>query len=96
MAETAENLADKYKIPREEVDRYAFTSQMRARDGWAPASYADEVIPVPIRNRKTKQNDDWMADEHMRPETTLEGLASLAPYFKKDGVVTAGKRVGHL
>ena len=94
MAETAENLADKYGISRAEVDAYALTSQQRAKAGWDGGWFADEVAPVPIRNRKTKQDDPWGADEHMRPDTTAEGLAKLAPYFKKDGVVTAGNASG--
>jgi acetyl-CoA acyltransferase 2 len=94
MAETAENLADKYSIPRNEVDAYALCSQMRAKEAWATGGFKDEITPVPIPNRKTKQTDAWAADEHMRPETTAEGLARLAPYFKKDGVVTAGNASG--
>ncbi len=53
-------------------------------------AFKDEVVPVTIRNRKTRQDEPWTADEHMRPDTTAEGLAKLPPYFKKDGVVTAG------
>jgi len=94
MAETAENLADKYQISRAEVDAYALTSQQRAKAGWEGGVFADELAPVPIRNRKTKQDEPWAADEHMRPDTTAEGLAKLAPYFKKDGVVTAGNASG--
>jgi acetyl-CoA acetyltransferase family protein len=94
MAETAENLADKYSIPRNEVDAYALASQQRAKAGWASGAYQDEITPVPIPNRKTRQTDSWAADEHMRPETTAEGLAKLPPYFKKDGVVTAGNASG--
>jgi acetyl-CoA acetyltransferase family protein len=94
MAETAENLAEKYSIPRSEVDCYALLSQARAKAGWASGVFKDEVIPIPIRNRKTKQDEPWAADEHMRPETTAEGLAKLPPYFKKDGVVTAGNASG--
>jgi acetyl-CoA acyltransferase 2 len=94
MAETAENLADKYKISRAEVDAYALTSQQRAKAAWDGGWFADELAPVPIKNRKTKQDEPWAADEHMRPETTAEGLAKLAPYFKKDGVVTAGNASG--
>ena len=56
--------------------------------------FEQEIIPVPIRDRKTKQDVSWRADEHMRPETTLEGLAKLPPYFKKDGLVTAGNASG--
>jgi acetyl-CoA acyltransferase 2 len=94
MAETAENLADKYKISRAEVDAYALTSQQRAKAAWDGGWFADELAPIPIKNRKTKQDEPWAADEHMRPETTAEGLAKLAPYFKKDGVVTAGNASG--
>jgi acetyl-CoA acetyltransferase family protein len=94
MAETAENLADRYGIVREDVDAYAAGSQQRARDAWASGVFDDEVIPVTIRNRKTKQDEPWRADEHMRPDTTPEILAKLPPYFRKDGVVTAGNASG--
>jgi acetyl-CoA acyltransferase 2 len=94
MAETAENLADKYGITRQEVDAYALRSQRAAKAAWDSCSMKDEVVPVPILNRKTRQAEPWMADEHLRPETSLEGLAKLAPYFKKDGVVTAGNASG--
>jgi acetyl-CoA acyltransferase 2 len=94
MAETAENLADKYSIARKDVDAYALCSQMRAKQGWASGAFKDEITPVPILNRKTKQTDAWGGDEHMRPDTTAEGLAKLPPYFKKDGVVTAGNASG--
>lgn len=94
MAETAENLATRYGLSRAEVDAVALSSQQRARDAWAGGAYADEIAPVPLLNRKTKQAEPWAADEHMRPETTAEGLAKLAPYFKKDGVVTAGNASG--
>ncbi len=94
MAETAENLATRYGLSRADVDAVALASQQRARDAWAAGGYADEIAPVPILNRKTKQAEPWAADEHMRPDTTAEGLAKLAPYFKKDGVVTAGNASG--
>jgi acetyl-CoA acyltransferase 2 len=94
MAETAENLADKYHLSRADVDAYALTSQQRAKAAWDGGCLADELAPVPIRNRKTRQDEPWAADEHMRPDTTAEGLARLSPYFKKDGVVTAGNASG--
>ncbi|MFN8652081.1 MAG: acetyl-CoA C-acetyltransferase [Gemmatimonadales bacterium] len=94
MAETAENLATDYKISRAAVDEYALCSQQRARDAWSAGAFADEVVPVPVMNRKTKQPEPWAADEHMRPDTTSEGLAKLPAYFKKDGVVTAGNASG--
>ncbi len=94
MAETAENLADKYKLTRREVDEYALLSQQRAKRAWDEGVFAPEVIPVPVKNPKTRQVEDWAADEHMRPETTIEGLTKLPPYFKKDGFVTAGNASG--
>jgi len=94
MAETAENLADKYGIAREDVDAYALRSQQAAAAGWSGGHFADEVIPVSVKNPKTRQKEDWAADEHMRPSTTAEALAKLPPYFKKDGVVTAGNASG--
>ncbi|HXE57363.1 MAG TPA: acetyl-CoA C-acyltransferase [Gemmatimonadales bacterium] len=94
MAETAENLAEKYRISRQEVDEYALASQQRAKAAWDSGAMREEIAPVPIMNKKTRQTEEWGADEHMRPESTLEGLAKLPPYFKKDGVVTAGNASG--
>ena len=94
MAETAENLVTKYKISRLAVDCYAARSQLCAAQAWESSAYASEVVPVPIQNRKTRQTENWAADEHMRPGTSPEALAKLPPYFKKDGVVTAGNASG--
>lgn len=94
MAETAEGLAEKYRLTRREVDEYALASQQRAKRAWDDCVFEHEVIPVPITDRKTKKTGDWRADEHMRPDTTLEVLLSLPPYFKKDGLVTAGNASG--
>jgi acetyl-CoA acetyltransferase family protein len=94
MAETAENLGEKHQLTRQEVDEYALTSQQRAKRAWDEGVFADEVIPVPIRDRRTRSTVDWAADEHMRPDSTLDGLLALPPYFKKDGLVTAGNASG--
>ena len=94
MAETAENLAEQYRVGREAVDCYAALSQTRAREAWARGDYADEVVPVMLQDRKTREPRPWAADEHMRPDTTPEALAKLPPYFRKDGVVTAGNASG--
>jgi acetyl-CoA C-acetyltransferase/acetyl-CoA acyltransferase 2 len=92
MAVTAENLAVKYGITREQADELALSSQKR----WAAASessrFADEIAPYDI---VTKKGTTTVArDEHPRPQTTLETLAKLPPVFKKDGVVTAGNASG--
>jgi len=94
MAETAENLADQYQLSRADVDEYAARSQRLAKQAWDACVFEEEVIGIPIKDRKTKQMVSFRADEHMRPDTTVEGLAKLAPYFKKDGVVTAGNASG--
>jgi acetyl-CoA acetyltransferase family protein len=94
MAETAEALAEQHGLSRGDVDAVALASQQRAREAWGSGVYHEEVVPVPIPNRKTKQLEPWAADEHMRPDSTAEGLARLPPYFRKDGVVTAGNASG--
>ncbi|MBA3344438.1 MAG: acetyl-CoA C-acetyltransferase [Gemmatimonadales bacterium] len=94
MAETAENLAQKYGIAREAVDAYAARSQACAKAAWQSGAYAAELVPVMLKNRKTRQEEPWAGDEHMRPDTTPEALAKLSPHFKKDGVVTAGNASG--
>ena len=94
MAETAEKLGERYSIGREAVDCYAALSQARARDAWDRGDYASEVAPVTLKDKRTRQPQAWAADEHMRPDTTPEGLAKLPPYFRKDGVVTAGNASG--
>ena len=94
MAETAETLAQQYQVGREAVDCYAALSQTRARDAWARGDYADEVVPVMLKEKKAREPLPWSVDEHMRPDTTPEALAKLPPYFRKDGVVTAGNASG--
>jgi acetyl-CoA acyltransferase 2 len=94
MAETAEKLAEQYGISREAVDCFAAQSQARAKAAWDAGVFGEEVVPVPVQNRTTRKAEPWAADEHMRPETTPEALAKLPPYFRKDGVVTAGNASG--
>lgn len=93
MAETAENLAERYKLTRPEVDEVALASQQRAKKAWDDCVFQDEVLPVPVKSKKGA-TVEFRADEHMRPDTTLEGLAALKPYFKQDGLVTAGNASG--
>lgn len=92
MAETAENLAARYKLSRSEVDAVAVGSQQRAKQAWDACVFQDEVVPVAIK--KKGQITEFRADEHMRPDTTAQILAGLKPYFKQDGLVTAGNASG--
>lgn len=94
MAETAERLADQHQLSRADVDAVALRSQQRAEAGWKNGAFNDEIVPVELTDRKTKQKISWASDEHRRPGSTADGLAKLPPYFRKDGVVTAGNASG--
>jgi acetyl-CoA acetyltransferase family protein len=92
MAGTAENLARKFEIPRDEQDKYAFRSQQEAKRAKDAGFLAEEIVAVEVKTRKgiTLVTED----DHPRPETTLEGLAKLKPAFAHDGFVTAGNASG--
>jgi acetyl-CoA acyltransferase 2 len=92
MAQTAEKLAEQYGVTREEADQVALRSQQRAKKAWDEGRMQNEVVPVEVRTRKGAA--EFCADEHMRPDTTMETLAALRPYFRKDGLVTAGNASG--
>ncbi len=85
MGETAENVADKYDITREQMDRYALQSQQRAVRAGQDGIFAAEIIPVPLSSGAT-----MTADDGPRPDTSLERLATLKPVFRADGRITAG------
>ena len=85
MGETAENVADKYGVTREEMDRYALQSHQRAVLATKDGIFAREIIPVPLASGITMTGDDGP-----RPDTTLERLAGLRPVFREGGRVTAG------
>ncbi|UGS34466.1 thiolase family protein [Capillimicrobium parvum] len=82
LGESAEILADRYEISREEQDAFALKSHQRAHAAWEDGFYDDHVIPYP--------DVDLTRDEGIRPDTSLEKLAKLRPAFRKDGTVTAG------
>ena len=91
MGETAENVAEKYNISREDQDAFALQSQQRYQHALQQGKWQDEIVPVHIL--ENKQQAMFTTDEHPR-ETTLEKLAELRPAFKKDGTVTAGNSSG--
>jgi 3-oxoadipyl-CoA thiolase len=93
MGETAENVARKYNVSRVDQDRFALTSQERTRAAQKAGRFEAEIIPVEVPQRKEPATM-VKADEHPRPETTLEDLAKLPPAFAKDGTVTAGNSSG--
>lgn len=92
MGETAEHLAEKYHITREEQDEFAYKSQMKAREAIENGKFKDEIVPVEVKTKKETILFD--TDEHPRFDVTLEKLAKLKPVFKKDGTVTAGNSSG--
>jgi acetyl-CoA acetyltransferase family protein len=92
MAQTAENLARKHDISREQQDEFALLSQKRAAAASQAGRLGEEIAPVEIKGKKGVTL--FEADDHLRPETTLEGLAKLRPAFSKDGFVTAGNASG--
>lgn len=92
MAQTSDRLAREHGITREAMDEFALRSQKAAAAARDAGKHGDEIVPVEVaQGRKTVKVD---ADDHLRPETTLEGLAALKPAFGKDGSVTAGNASG--
>jgi acetyl-CoA C-acetyltransferase len=92
MGITAENLAEKYNISRQQQDEFAALSQEKAAEAIANGEFEDEIVPVTVKKRK--ENIEFKTDEHPRAGTTAEVLSKLRPAFKKDGTVTAGNSSG--
>jgi acetyl-CoA acetyltransferase family protein len=92
MSQTSDNLANRFGIGREEQDEYALSSQNRAAAAAAAGVFDEEIVAVEVEHRKGVRIVD--ADDHLRPDTTLEGLARLKPAFGPDSFVTAGNASG--
>lgn len=92
MGMTAENVAERFNISREDQDKFAVESQRRAQEAIANGKFKDEIVPVEVKMKKETIVFD--RDEFPRPGTTLEVLAKLKPAFKEDGTVTAGNACG--
>lgn len=93
MGITAENIAERYGISREEQDKFALASQEKACKAIEEGRFEEEIVPVEVPQRKGEPII-FKVDEHPRPGTTLEKLGALRPAFKKDGTVTAGNASG--
>ena len=91
MGMTAENVAEKYGISREDQDAFALESQRRAKQAWETGKFDEQIVPIEVQ--KKKETFVFSKDEHMR-ETNMEKLANLKPVFKKGGSVTAGNACG--
>jgi len=92
MAQTAERLASRLGISREEQDAYALRSHQLGAAAVTEGRFGEEIAPVTVKTRKGEI--EVTTDDHIRPDTTLEGLAKLRPAFGKDGTVTAGNASG--
>src|SRR5579862_9002152 len=92
MGETAEVLAEQYKVSRDEQDEYALTSQSRAARAIAAGRFKEEIVPVTIEGKKGATT--FTRDEHPFPDATIEKLGKLPPVFSKAGTVTAGNSSG--
>lgn len=92
MGITAENIAEKWGLTRQEQDEFALASQQKAEKAIKNGEFKDEIVPVTIKTRKGEVVFD--TDEHPRFGSTIEGMAKLKPAFKKDGTVTAGNASG--
>ncbi|MBL6079392.1 acetyl-CoA C-acetyltransferase [Belnapia sp. T18] len=92
MGTTAENVAQKYQITREQQDEFAAASQRKAGEAMKAGRFRDEIAPVTVKTRKGEVTIS--DDEYPKPETTLEVLQKLRPAFSKDGTVTAGNASG--
>ncbi len=94
MGLTAENVAERYRVSREEQDRFALRSQQRACAAIREGRFREEIVPVEAPGPKKGEKVVVDTDEHPRPDTTAEKLAKLQPAFKKGGTVTAGNSSG--
>jgi acetyl-coA C-acetyltransferase len=94
MGITSENLVEKYGFTRQQLDEFAAQSQQKAYQAQQSGAFNEEITPIEITNKKTKQILTIDKDESIRPETTVESLSSLRPAFKADGIVTAGNSSG--
>ena len=93
MGETAENVAERCRVSRQDQDAFALESQRRAAAAIQAGRFADEIIPVPVPQKRGEPLL-FDTDEHPRPDTTLEKLAALKPAFRAGGTVTAGNASG--
>jgi len=93
MGETAENVAERWQVSREDQDQFALESQEKAATALQRDIFREEIVPVPIPQKGGKETL-FTTDEHPRPETTLDGLAKLKPVFRQGGSVTAGNSSG--
>jgi 3-oxoadipyl-CoA thiolase len=94
LGETAENVAERYGIGRQQQDEFALQSQQRCAQAVARGAFDDELVPVTVPATKQSPAREVASDEHPRPDTSLASLRKLKPAFKTNGTVTAGNSSG--
>lgn len=92
MAQTADKLANKYSVTREDADQFAYESQMKAATATKEGRFKEEIVPVDVKQRRETFTVD--SDDHIRPDTTPETLAKIPPAFGKESIVTGGNASG--
>jgi acetyl-CoA acyltransferase len=96
MGFTAERVAERWKVTREDQDRWSYESQQKAAKAWSSGQFKEQIVPLPVTRTtwkgaaKEECTVEFTRDEPPRPDTTMEGLAKLKPAFKANGTVTAG------
>jgi acetyl-CoA C-acetyltransferase len=92
MGTTAENVAEKFGISREDADEYSWHSHQRATEAIKNGAFRDQIVPIELKTKKG--TTEFVTDEHVRQESTLENFHKLKPVFKSNGTVTAGNASG--
>src|SRR3954463_15038103 len=96
MGFTAERVAERWKVTRDDQDRWALNSQKKAADAWSAKRFDDQIVPIPVTSvtwtgaKKEECASTFERDELPRSDTSIEGLSKLKPAFKVNGTVTAG------
>ncbi|WP_131848879.1 thiolase family protein [Baia soyae] len=94
MGETAENVAERYRVSRQEQDEFAYLSHQKATEAWKEERFASQIVPI-LMKKKGEKVDKWMnSDEQVRPDTSIDRLSTLKTVFLEGGTVTAGNSAG--
>ncbi|WP_093293439.1 thiolase family protein [Thermoactinomyces sp. DSM 45892] len=94
MGETAENVAERYHVSRQEQDEFAYLSHQKATRAWKEERFSSQLVPIPTK-KKGEKTDKWVSmDEQVRPDTSLDRLSTLKAVFREGGTVTAGNSAG--
>ncbi|WP_072334772.1 thiolase family protein [Thermoactinomyces sp. DSM 45891] len=94
MGETAENIAKRYYVSRQEQDEFAYLSHQKATQAWRDERFFSQIVPIPTKKKGEEKNKWVNMDEQMRPDTSIDRLSTLKAVFREEGTVTAGNSAG--